>query len=59
MIYGDYTATTAYRLARKRLPGLPPFTGVFAVNDASAIGFLRAAGEQGLKCPEDFSLIGF
>ncbi len=59
IIFGDYTSTTAYNHTRKHLPLLPPFTGVFAVNDASAIGFLRAAGEQGLRCPQDFSLIGF
>ncbi|MCG8451727.1 MAG: LacI family transcriptional regulator [Spirochaetales bacterium] len=56
---GDYSALTAYKTAKKNIPTLPPFTGVFAVNDATAMGFLRAAGEEGLQCPHDFSLIGF
>ncbi|OQX29522.1 MAG: hypothetical protein B0D92_03355 [Spirochaeta sp. LUC14_002_19_P3] len=59
IIHGDYTSETSYLLARRCLPSLPPFTGVFAVNDATAIGFLRAAREYGLRCPQDFSLIGF
>ncbi len=59
IIHGDYTATTAYTLAKEGFSRLPDFTGVFAVSDASAIGFLCAARECGLDCPKDFSLIGF
>lgn len=59
IIHGDYTSATAFKLTRERLSSLPEFTAVFAVNDASAIGFLRAARDGGLECPKDFSLIGF
>ncbi|MDF1569174.1 MAG: LacI family DNA-binding transcriptional regulator [Spirochaetaceae bacterium] len=59
IIRGDYTSATAYRMTRERLPDMPPFTGVFAVSDSSAVGFLRAAMEHGLECPDDYSLIGF
>lgn len=59
IIIGDYTAQTAYQIARRQIPLLPEFTAVFAVNDSSAIGFLRAATEFGFRCPQDFSLIGF
>src|SRR5260370_39058631 len=41
-------------LARKR-----PFTALFAYNDISAIGCIRAFQEAGLRVPEDISLVGF
>jgi LacI family transcriptional regulator len=36
-----------------------PFTALFAYNDTSAIGAIRAMGETGLKVPEDISVVGF
>ena len=41
-------------LARKK-----PFTALFAYNDISAIGAIRALQEQGLSVPHDVSVIGF
>jgi DNA-binding LacI/PurR family transcriptional regulator len=41
-------------LARKR-----PFTALFAYNDISAIGAMRAFQEAGLRVPEDISVVGF
>ncbi len=41
-------------LARKR-----PFTALFAYNDISAIGSIRAFQEAGLRVPEDVSVVGF
>ena len=38
---------------------LPAFTAVFASNDSSALGFLKAAREHGCESPRDFSLVGF
>jgi DNA-binding LacI/PurR family transcriptional regulator len=35
------------------------FTAVFCANDLSAMGFMRAAQEVGLRIPEDISVIGF
>ncbi|MGC8819929.1 MAG: LacI family DNA-binding transcriptional regulator [Fervidobacterium sp.] len=35
------------------------FTGVFAVNDWSAIGAIRALREHGLSIPDDVSIIGY
>lgn len=58
-IKGEYSSTVAYETTREKLPSLPPFTAVFACNDASACGFIRAAHEQGLRCPRDYSIIGF
>jgi DNA-binding LacI/PurR family transcriptional regulator len=36
-----------------------PFTALFAYNDISALGAMRAFQEAGLKTPEDVSVIGF
>jgi DNA-binding LacI/PurR family transcriptional regulator len=41
-------------LARKR-----PFTALFAYNDISAIGAMRAFQEAGLRVPQDVSIVGF
>jgi DNA-binding LacI/PurR family transcriptional regulator len=36
-----------------------PFTALFAYNDSSAIGAIRAIREAGLHVPEDVSVVGF
>jgi DNA-binding LacI/PurR family transcriptional regulator len=36
-----------------------PFTALFAYNDISAIGAMRAFQEGGLRIPEDVSVVGF
>ena len=36
-----------------------PFTALFAYNDISAIGAIRAFEEAGLRVPEDISVVGF
>lgn len=56
---GDYTEETGFKCA-KRLLSLPkPPTAIFAANDQSAIGVLRAAHEAGLDVPADLSVVGF
>jgi DNA-binding LacI/PurR family transcriptional regulator len=36
-----------------------PFTALFAFNDISAIGAIRALRESGLRVPQDVSVVGF
>ena len=36
-----------------------PFTALFAYNDISALGAMRAFQEAGLRVPEDVSIVGF
>jgi DNA-binding LacI/PurR family transcriptional regulator len=43
------------RLAQEELD----YTAVFCANDLSAMGFMRAAQEIGLRIPKDVSVIGF
>jgi LacI family transcriptional regulator len=51
----DQSAAVAHELLT--LPDRP--TAVFAANDSSAFGVLRAATALGLRVPEDLSVIGF
>jgi len=56
---GDFSPATTYRIASLAFPLLPRFTAVFASNDASAGGFMKAAWERGMLAPKDYSIIGF
>ena len=47
-------AATCRLLATKK-----PFSALFAFNDVSAIGAVRAFREAGLRIPEDVSVVGF
>ncbi len=50
---------TGYVAAQKLLASRLPFTAVFAFNDISAIGVIRALHEANLRVPEDVSVVGF
>jgi LacI family transcriptional regulator len=57
---GDTTTPDlGYRVIRKLLREKEPFTALFAFNDISAIGAVRALREAGLRVPEDVSVVGF
>jgi LacI family transcriptional regulator len=48
-----------YIAAQKLLTAKKPFSALFAFNDISAIGAIRALQEAGLRVPEDVSVLGF
>ena len=48
-----------YQVTRQLLARDRPFTALFAFNDVSAIGSMRAIREHGRRIPEDVSIIGF
>jgi LacI family transcriptional regulator len=48
-----------YYATRKILAAQRPFTALFAFNDISAIGAIRALTEANLKIPEEVSVVGF
>ncbi len=52
-IYGQKLLATAPE------GSLPRFTALFAFNDVSAIGAMRAFLDAGLRVPEDVSVVGF
>jgi LacI family transcriptional regulator len=55
----DATPQLGYPFAKKLLARERPFTALFAYNDISAIGSIRALQEAGLRVPEDVSVVGF
>lgn len=48
-----------YLAAQKLLAARKPFTALFAFNDISAIGAIRALRGAGYRVPEDISVVGF
>jgi DNA-binding LacI/PurR family transcriptional regulator len=48
-----------YEATRKLLASHKPFTALFAFNDISAMGAIRALLEARLRVPEDVSVVGF
>jgi len=55
----DPTPQLGYPFARQLLARNKPFTALFAYNDISAIGAIRALQEQDLRVPRDVSVMGF
>jgi LacI family transcriptional regulator len=55
----DATPLLGYPFAKQLLARNKPFTALFAYNDISAIGAIRAFQEQGLRVPQDISVMGF
>lgn len=59
IVQGGFTFTTGFEAGRKLLTLNPRPTAVFAANDDMAAGVIWAAGEYGLKVPNDLSVAGF
>lgn len=57
MVQGDWTSDRGYEIGRSRQ--LAGATAVFAANDQMALGTVHGLVEQGLRVPEDASVIGF
>ena len=57
--FDDPSPQSGYPYAKELLARGKPFTALFAYNDLSAIGAIRAIQEEGLHIPRDISVIGF
>jgi LacI family transcriptional regulator len=55
----DPSPIEGYRATMKLLSRRRRFTALFAYNDISAIGAIRAIREKGRRVPEDISVVGF
>lgn len=55
----DPSPQVGYPYAKQFLTRKKPFTALFAYNDISAIGAIRAIQEEGLRVPQDVSVVGF
>jgi DNA-binding LacI/PurR family transcriptional regulator len=58
-VEGAFTENSGYRAAREILRQSPLPTAIFAANDISAIGALKALEEAGLHTPADVSVVGY
>jgi DNA-binding LacI/PurR family transcriptional regulator len=56
---GEEGYQEAYAFGQELLARKCPFTSLFAFNDVSAIGAMRAFLDAGLKVPTDVSVVGF
>jgi len=55
----DSTPLLGYPFGKRLLERKVPFTALFAYNDISALGAIRAFQEAGRRVPQDISVIGF
>jgi LacI family transcriptional regulator len=55
----EATPQMGYPFAKQLLERKVPFTALFAYNDLSALGAIRAFQEAGLRVPQDISVVGF
>lgn len=55
----DATPMLGYPFVKQLLARKVPFTAIFAYNDISAIGAIRALQEEGFRVPQDVSVMGF
>jgi DNA-binding LacI/PurR family transcriptional regulator len=55
----DPSPLSGYRLTKELLARKKCFTALFAYNDITAIGAIRAIQEAGLNVPQDISVVGF
>ncbi len=59
IVDGDWTADSGYSIALEMSFAKHGVTSVFAANDYSALGVLKAARQRGIRVPEDLSVVGF
>ena len=57
--FDDPSPQVGYPYAKQLLARKKPFTALFAYNDISAIGAIRAIQEEALRVPQDVSVVGF
>ena len=56
---GNFRVDSGHKIVRDLLTLEEPPTAIFCANDLMAIGAIRAAGEKGLRVPENISIVGF
>lgn len=57
-VEGGFMESDGYRSMKRLLSVRPRIDAVFAVNDPSAIGAMKAIWEAGLKVPDDIAVVG-
>jgi LacI family transcriptional regulator len=58
VVRGGFMESDGYRAMKKLLDVRPRIDAVFAANDPSAIGAMKAIWEAGLRVPDDIAVVG-
>jgi LacI family transcriptional regulator len=58
-VEGDWSSASGKAAIAQLLAKFPEMTGVFIANDQMALGVLQYAHEQGIRVPEQLSIVGF
>lgn len=56
---GDFSSETGYERTLELLTSKVHFSALFAANDQTAYGAIKALHDHGLRVPEDVSVVGF
>jgi LacI family transcriptional regulator len=56
---GDFSLKSAYKRTQELINDNVRFSAIFAANDLSAYGAIKALHDNGLRVPEDISVVGF
>ncbi len=59
LIYCDFNQEMGYKACRKMIRDGKDFDGIFAVNDRTCAGVLKALFEHNIRVPEEVAVIGF
>jgi LacI family transcriptional regulator, repressor for deo operon, udp, cdd, tsx, nupC, and nupG len=59
VVQGDFSIASGLSAAAQLLAGNEPPTAIFCFNDEMAIGVMDHARKQGLRVPDDLSVVGF
>ena len=58
IVRGGFMESDGYKAMKRLLTVRPRIDGVFAANDPSAIGAMKAIWEAGLRVPDDIAVVG-
>ena len=56
---GDWTPGSGYRIGTQLTQGGARFTALVVANDQMSLGAIHALAEQGIRVPQDVSVVGF
>lgn len=56
---GDFSSETGYKMTKELIESNNHFSAIFAANDQTAYGAIKALHDHGLRVPEDVSVVGF
>ena len=59
VINGTYERASGYTATQKLLDHKKPISAIFAFNDVTATGVLKALRDRQIKVPDDMAVIGF